>query len=322
MREAVDFCRYYAAQARDGLAPLELPGPTGERNVLRYEGRGVWVCVAPWNFPLAIFLGQVAAALVTGNTVIAKPAPQTPTIAAQAVALAHAAGIPQDALILATGGADVGAAIIADPRVAGVAFTGSTATAKRIARALLDDDARPLIPLIAETGGINAMIVDSTALAEQVVVDVVTSAFRSAGQRCSALRLLLVQEDVADHILEMLGGAMDTLIVGNPADPATDVGPVIDATAHKRLMEYRENQKANWVHSVEAPTDGHFVPPTIIRLKSVDDLSAEWFGPLLHVATWKAGTLEATIDAVNAKGFGLTMGLHSRIARAAELVEA
>ncbi len=322
VREAVDFCRYYAAQARDGLAPLELPGPTGERNVLRYEGRGVWVCVAPWNFPLAIFLGQIAAALVTGNTVIAKPAPQTPAIAAQAVALAHKAGIPKDALILATGGADVGAAIIADPRIAGVAFTGSTATAKRIARALLDDDARPLIPLIAETGGINAMIVDSTALAEQVVVDVVTSAFRSAGQRCSALRLLLVQEDVANHILEMLGGAMDTLIVGNPADPVTDVGPVIDAVAHKRLMEYRENQKENWVHSVEAPTDGHFVPPTIIRLKSVDDLSAEWFGPLLHVATWKAGTLEATIDAVNAKGFGLTMGLHSRIARTAELVEA
>ncbi len=322
VREAVDFCRYYAAQARDGLAPLELPGPTGERNVLRYEGRGVWVCVAPWNFPLAIFLGQVAAALVTGNTVIAKPAPQTPAIAAQAVALAHKAGIPKDALILATGGADVGAAIIADPRIAGVAFTGSTATAKRIARALLDDDARPLIPLIAETGGINAMIVDSTALAEQVVVDVVTSAFGSAGQRCSALRLLLVQEDVADHILEMLGGAMDTLIIGDPADPATDIGPVIDATAHKRLMEYRESQKANWAHSVEAPTDGHFVPPTIIRLKSLNDLSSEWFGPLLHVATWKAGTLEATIDAVNAKGFGLTMGLHSRIARTAELVEA
>ncbi|MEK6638717.1 MAG: L-glutamate gamma-semialdehyde dehydrogenase [Pseudomonadota bacterium] len=322
VREAVDFCRYYAAQARNGLAPLELPGPTGERNVLRYEGRGVWVCVAPWNFPLAIFLGQIAAALVTGNTVIAKPAPQTPAIAAQAVALAHAAGIPKDALVLATGGAEVGAAIIADPRIAGVAFTGSTATAKRIARALLDDDTRPLVPLIAETGGINAMIVDSTALAEQVVVDVVTSAFRSAGQRCSALRLLLVQEDVADHVLEMLGGAMDTLIVGEPADPATDVGPVIDAAAHKRLMEYRKSQEVNWVHSVAAPTDGHFVPPTIIRLESVDDLSAEWFGPLLHVATWKAGALEATIDAVNAKGFGLTMGLHSRIARTAELVEA
>jgi RHH-type transcriptional regulator, proline utilization regulon repressor / proline dehydrogenase / delta 1-pyrroline-5-carboxylate dehydrogenase len=322
VREAVDFCRYYAAQARDGLSPLELPGPTGERNVLRYEGRGVWVCVAPWNFPLAIFLGQVAAALVTGNSVIAKPAPQTSAIAAQAVALAHAAGIPKDALILATGGAEVGAALIADARIAGVAFTGSTATAKRIARALLDDDQRPLVPLIAETGGINAMIVDSTALAEQVVVDVVTSAFRSAGQRCSALRLLLVQEDVADHILEMLGGAMDTLIIGDPADPATDVGPVIDAAAHKRLIDYRESQKANWVHSVKAPAEGHFVPPTIIRLKSLNELSAEWFGPLLHVVTWKAGTLEATIDAVNAKGFGLTMGLHSRIARTAELVEA
>jgi RHH-type transcriptional regulator, proline utilization regulon repressor / proline dehydrogenase / delta 1-pyrroline-5-carboxylate dehydrogenase len=322
VREAVDFCRYYAAQARDGLSPLELPGPTGERNVLRYEGRGVWVCVAPWNFPLAIFLGQVAAALVTGNSVIAKPAPQTPAIAAQAVALAHAAGIPKDALILATGGAEVGAELVAEPRIAGVAFTGSTTTAKRIARALLDDDLRPLVPLIAETGGINAMIVDSTALAEQVVVDVVTSAFRSAGQRCSALRLLLVQEDVADHILEMLGGAMDTLIVGDPADPATDVGPVIDENAYKRLMDYRESQKANWVHSVAAPADGHFVPPTIIRLKSLNELSAEWFGPLLHAATWKAGTLEATIDAINAKGFGLTMGLHSRIARTAELVEA
>jgi RHH-type transcriptional regulator, proline utilization regulon repressor / proline dehydrogenase / delta 1-pyrroline-5-carboxylate dehydrogenase len=322
VREAVDFCRYYAAQARGGLAPLELPGPTGERNVMRYEGRGVWVCIAPWNFPLAIFLGQVAAALVTGNTVIAKPAPQTPTIAAQAVAIAHAAGIPKDALILATGGAEVGAALIADPRIAGVAFTGSTATAKRIARGLLEDDTRPLIPLIAETGGINAMIVDSTALAEQVVIDVVTSAFGSAGQRCSALRLLLVQEDVADHILEMLGGAMDTLIIGDPADPATDVGPVIDEAAYKRLMDYREAQKANWVHTVTAPPNGYFVPPTIIRLKSIDALNAEWFGPILHVATWKASTLEATIDAVNAKGFGLTMGLHSRIARTAELVEA
>lgn len=322
VREAVDFCRYYAAQARDGLSPVELPGPTGERNVLRYEGRGVWVCVAPWNFPLAIFLGQVAAALAAGNSVIAKPAPQTPAIAAQAVALAHNAGIPEDVLILAAGGAEVGAALVADPRIAGVAFTGSTATAKRIARTLLEDDTRPLIPLIAETGGINAMIVDSTALAEQVVVDVVTSAFRSAGQRCSALRLLLVQDDVADYVIEMLKGAMDTLIVGDPADPATDVGPVIDEAAYARLMEYRESQKAYWVHTVTAPADGHFVPPTIIRLKSLNDLTSEWFGPILHVATWKAGTLEATIAAINAKGFGLTMGLHSRIARTAELVEA
>ncbi len=321
VREAVDFCRYYAAQARTGLQPIELPGPTGERNVLRIEGRGVWACIAPWNFPLAIFLGQVAAALVTGNTVVAKPAPQTPRIATRAVSLAHEAGIPEDALVLLTGGPDVGAELVADPRVVGVAFTGSTATAKRIARSLLDDDARPIVPLIAETGGINAMIVDSTALTEQVVQDVVTSAFRSAGQRCSALRLLLVQEDVAERTLEMLAGAMDTLIVGDPSDPATDVGPVIDAAAYDRLMAYRESKRADWVHNVEGEGD-LIVPPTIIRLAALDDLTQEWFGPILHVATWKAGALEATIAAINAKGFGLTMGLHSRIARNAETVEA
>ncbi len=322
VREAVDFCRYYAQQARTGLLPLELPGPTGERNVLRYAGRGVWVCIAPWNFPLAIFLGQIAAALVTGNTVVAKPAPQTPRIAAQALALAHQAGIPENALVLAIGGPEVGAALIANPAIAGVAFTGSTATAKKIARALLEDDNRPLVPLIAETGGINAMIVDSTALAEQVVQDVVTSAFRSAGQRCSALRLLLLQEDIAERTLEMLRGAMDTLIVGDPADPATDVGPVIDEAAYAKLMAYRDTQKANWLHTVAAPDAGHFVPPTLIRLASVEELTAEWFGPLLHVVTWKAGRLAETVERVNAKGFGLTMGLHSRIARTAEDVEA
>jgi RHH-type transcriptional regulator, proline utilization regulon repressor / proline dehydrogenase / delta 1-pyrroline-5-carboxylate dehydrogenase len=322
VREAVDFCRYYAAQARSGLRPVELPGPTGERNVLRMEGRGVWACIAPWNFPLAIFLGQVAAALVTGNTVVAKPAPQTPRIAARAVGLAHEAGIPKDALVLLTGGPEAGAELVADPRVVGVAFTGSTATAKRIARSLLDDDARAIVPLIAETGGINAMIVDSTALTEQVVQDVVTSAFRSAGQRCSALRLMLVQEDVAERTLEMLAGAMDTLIAGDPANPVTDVGPVIDAAAYQRLMDYRASQKANWIHTVAAPSGGYFVPPTAIRLPSLDALTQEWFGPILHVATWKAGDLEAIIAAINAKGFGLTMGLHSRIARNAETVEA
>ncbi len=321
VREAVDFCRYYAAQARSGLVPIELPGPTGERNVLRMEGRGVWACIAPWNFPLAIFLGQVAAALVTGNTVVAKPAPQTPRIAARAVELAHEAGVPTDALVLLVGGPEAGAELVADVRVAGVAFTGSTATAKRIARSLLDDDARPIVPLIAETGGINAMIVDSTALTEQVVADVVTSAFRSAGQRCSALRLLLLQEDIAERTLEMLAGAMDTLVVGDPADAATDVGPVIDAAAFKRLMDYRESKKADWVHTVEGQ-GALIVPPTIIRLKSIDDITQEWFGPVLHVATWKAGALEATVAKINAKGFGLTMGLHSRIARNAETVEA
>ena len=355
VREAVDFCRYYAAQARTGLRPIELPGPTGERNVLRMEGRGVWACIAPWNFPLAIFLGQVAAALVAGNTVVAKPAPQTPRIAARAIVLAHEAGVPADALVLLTGGPEVGAELVADPRIMGVAFTGSTATARRIARSLLEDESRPLVPLIAETGGINAMIVDSTALTEQVVQDVVTSAFRSAGQRCSALRLLLVQEDVAERTLEMLAGAMDTLVIGDPADPATDVGPVIDEAAYRRLMDYREAKRADWMHTtaqntrhaelVSASTpppgasspaeewtpkqvwvDGSrvdwFVPPTIIRLASIDDLTQEWFGPILHVATWKAGELEATIASVNAKGFGLTMGLHSRIARNAETVEA
>ena len=352
VREAVDFCRYYAAQARSGLQPIELPGPTGERNVLRMEGRGVWACIAPWNFPLAIFLGQVAAALVTGNTVVAKPAPQTPRIAAHAVALAHEAGVPTDALVLLIGGPEQGAALVADPRVVGVAFTGSTATAKRIARSLLDDDARPIVPLIAETGGINAMIVDSTALTEQVVQDVVTSAFRSAGQRCSALRLLLLQEDIAERTLEMLAGAMDTLVIGDPADPATDVGPVIDAAAFKRLMEYRESRKQSIVHTIHIPerkrgalssearpvaadtslrsaellapledAEMLLVSPTIIRLASIDDITQEWFGPILHVATWKAGDLEATIAKINAKGFGLTMGLHSRIARNAETVE-
>ena len=322
VREAVDFCRYYAQQARDGLAPIALPGPTGERNILRYEGRGVWACIAPWNFPLAIFLGQIAAALVAGNTVVAKPAPQTPQIAARAVALAHQAGIPTDALVLLPGGPEVGAALISDPRVAGVAFTGSTATAKRIARALLEDDTRPLVPLIAETGGINAMIVDSTALSEQVVQDVVTSAFRSAGQRCSALRLLLLQEDIADATLKMLAGAMDALVVGESSDPMTDVGPVIDSAAYARLMEYRESRRASWIHTIPAPATGHFVPPTAIRLASLNDLTEEWFGPLLHVATWRAGALEQTVEAINAKGFGLTMGLHSRIARNAETVEA
>jgi RHH-type transcriptional regulator, proline utilization regulon repressor / proline dehydrogenase / delta 1-pyrroline-5-carboxylate dehydrogenase len=321
VREAVDFCRYYAAQARSGLVPIELLGPTGERNVLRMEGRGVWACIAPWNFPLAIFLGQVAAALVTGNTVVTKPAPQTPRIAARAVALAHEAGVPDDALVLLVGGPEVGAELVADVRVAGIAFTGSTATAKRIARALLEDDSRPIVPLIAETGGINAMIVDSTALTEQVVADVVTSAFRSAGQRCSALRLLLLQEDVAERTLEMLAGAMDTLMVGDPADPATDVGPVIDEAAFARLMDYRASRKADWVHTVQGE-GALIVPPTIIRLKSIDDITQEWFGPILHVATWKAGELEATVAKINTKGFGLTMGLHSRIARNAETVEA
>jgi RHH-type proline utilization regulon transcriptional repressor/proline dehydrogenase/delta 1-pyrroline-5-carboxylate dehydrogenase len=321
VREAVDFCRYYAAQARAHLQPRELPGPTGERNVLRMEGRGDWVCIATWNFPLAIFLGQVSAALAAGNSVVAKPASQTPQIAAYAVGLAHEAGIPEDALILAAGRRDLGQKLMEDVRIAGVAFTGSTATAKTIARTLIGDDARPIIPLIAETGGINAMIVDSTALPEQVVQDVIISAFRSAGQRCSALRLLVLQEEVAERTLEMLAGAMDTLIVGDPADPGTDVGPVIDRPSYDKLMARRAAMRGRILKTIEAPEEGLFVPPTLIRIDAIEDLQEEWFGPLLHVATWKGGELAETVRRVNASGFGLTMGLHSRIARAAETVE-
>ena len=317
VREAVDFCRYYAAEACRIITPTLLPGPTGERNELFLTPRGVFACIAPWNFPLAIFLGQAAAAFVAGNAVVAKPAPQTPAIAAMAVKLAVEAGVPAAVFGLVTGGGDVGDALVRNPGVMGVAFTGSTATARRIARALLDDDTRPLVPLIAETGGINAMIVDSTALTEQVVADVITSAFRSAGQRCSALRLLLVQDDVADRTIAMLKGAMDCLVMGDPADPATDVGPVIDAAAHDRLETYRQSQKNRWMHALPASTAGEIVPPTIIQLDHISDLQAEWFGPVLHVVTWPAGGLAQTVAAVNALGFGLTMGLHSRIASVA-----
>jgi RHH-type proline utilization regulon transcriptional repressor/proline dehydrogenase/delta 1-pyrroline-5-carboxylate dehydrogenase len=321
VREAIDFCRYYAARAREDMQPVELPGPTGERNVLRYEGRGVWAAIAPWNFPLAIFLGQVTAALVTGNTVVAKPAPQTPDIARYAIDLARRAGIPAGAIQLVTGGGDTGQKILGDRRIVGTVFTGSVPTAKAIARNLLSEDARPLVPLIAETGGLNAMFVDSTALSEQVVRDVVISGFQSAGQRCSALRLLLLQEEIADHTIEMLVGAMQELVVGDPANPANDIGPVIDKAAYDRLMAYRNQVADRIVFEVPVPATGLYVPPTLVRLDSLDDLNTEWFGPIVHVATWPAGKLEETIAAVNAKGFGLTMGLHSRIARVSELVE-
>ena len=321
VREAVDFCRYYAANARAQFAPIPLPGPTGERNELRLAGRGVFAAIAPWNFPLAIFIGQVAAALVSGNSVVAKPAPQTPLIAQRAVELAHQAGVPTDVLQFVPGGPEVGRALVGDPRIAGVAFTGSTATARAIARSLLDDETRPIVPLIAETGGINAMIVDSTALPEQVVADVITSAFRSAGQRCSALRLLLLQEEIAERTLHMLKGGMDTLLIGDPGDIRTDVGPVIDAAAYQRLETYRQSKRDRWVHALDAPAKGElFVPPTIIRLDAIEELTQEWFGPILHVATWKAGELEDTVRRVNAKNYGLTMGLHSRIASTADRV--
>ena len=322
VREAVDFCRYYAAEARRLMAtPTALPGPTGEENRHSLVGRGVYLCIAPWNFPLAIFIGQVAAALAAGNTVVAKPAPQTPMIAALVVAAAHKAGIPKNVLHLATGGADIGAALVGDSRIDGVAFTGSTATAKSIARSLLDDPQRPLVPMIAETGGINAMIVDSTALPEQVADDVVTSAFRSAGQRCSALRLLCLQEDVAEAMIAMIKGAMAELVIGDPRKRATDVGPVIDAAAKARLDGWIAPHEGQMIARCPVPA-GNFVAPTMIRLNSVAELDREVFGPILHIVTWKAGQLDRLLDAIDATGFGLTMGVHSRIGRVAAQVEA
>jgi RHH-type proline utilization regulon transcriptional repressor/proline dehydrogenase/delta 1-pyrroline-5-carboxylate dehydrogenase len=323
VREATDYCRYYAAQARRRFAPLRLPGPTGELNELSLRGRGVFACVSPWNFPLAIFLGQVAAALAAGNAVVAKPAPQTPLVAAAAVRLALEAGAPPGVLALVPGGPNVGEALVGDRRVAGVAFTGSTATARRIAAALLADESRPLVPLIAETGGLNAMLVDSTALPEQVVADVVTSAFLSAGQRCSALRLLCLHEDVAGDILRMLAGAMDELAIGDPSDPATDVGPVIDAAARASLEAHLDRWRSRIVHACVLPDGlerGEFVPPALIRLDSAGELDREVFGPILHAVTWRSGEMERTLSEVQASGYGLTMGVHSRIAGAAEAV--
>jgi RHH-type proline utilization regulon transcriptional repressor/proline dehydrogenase/delta 1-pyrroline-5-carboxylate dehydrogenase len=323
VREATDYCRYYAVQARRQFAPLRLPGPTGELNELTLRGRGVFACVSPWNFPLAIFLGQVVAALAAGNAVAAKPAPQTPLIAAAAVRLALEAGVPPGVLALVPGGPAVGQALITDRRVAGVAFTGSTATARKIAAALLEDERRPLVPLIAETGGLNAMLVDSTALPEQVVADVVTSAFLSAGQRCSALRLLCLHEDIAEDTLRMLAGAMDELVIGDPTDPATDVGPVIDAAARMNLEAHLQRWRGRILHACARPAGldrGEFVTPALIRLDSVAQLDREVFGPILHVVTWKSGAMEGTLNDILSSGYGLTMGVHSRIAGTADAV--
>ena len=328
-REAVDFLRYYAAGARaDFAAPTELPGPTGERNTLGLRGRGVFVCISPWNFPLAIFTGQVAAALAAGNSVIAKPAEQTPLIASRAAELLHEAGVPGDVLAFLPGdGAEVGGTAVADPRVAGVAFTGSTATAQRINRVLAAREG-PIASLIAETGGQNALFVDSSALPEQVVLDSVYSAFNSAGQRCSALRLLCLQDDIADGVIELLRGHMDELVVGDPANFATDVGPVIDAEARGLLEAHvaRMRQRARLLHRTALPDQaaaGTFFAPTLIEVDAIEQLEGEVFGPILHVFRYAARDFTRTVEAVNATGYGLTMGLHSRIdARARELVEA
>ncbi|MGB3406633.1 MAG: L-glutamate gamma-semialdehyde dehydrogenase, partial [Jannaschia sp.] len=309
VREAVDFLRYYADEAEPLCTPRVLPGPTGEANRWTVGGRGVFLTIAPWNFPLAIFLGQCAAALAVGNTVVAKPAPQTPRIAAQAIALLHLAGVPKDAIILAPGGPAIGQALVASPHVAGVAFTGSTATAKSINRALADKDG-PIVPLIAETGGINAMIVDATALPEQVADDVVMSAFRSAGQRCSACRIVYVQDDVADRMVEMISGAAATLKLGDPMDPSTDVGTIIDDEALGRLRSHVAAHKITF--QGDAP-EGRYLAPTIIELARDEPLTKEVFGPVLHVKRYEAGKLDDVLTEIGSTGYGLTFGLHSRI---------
>ncbi len=297
LREAVDFLRFYAAEAH------------GDQTA-----RGVWTCISPWNFPLAIFTGQIAAALAAGNAVLAKPAEQTPLIATRAVALMHQAGVPTTAVQLLPGGGDIGAALTGDARINGVAFTGSTATAMKI-RANMAAHCAPGTPLIAETGGLNAMIVDSTALPETAVRDIVNGAFRSAGQRCSALRCLYVQEDIADKLLKMLKGAMDELTVGDPWHLSTDIGPVIDATAHAGIADHIATAKAEGriIHQIAAPAQGHFVAPTAIKVNGIGDMTREIFGPVLHVATFKAAGLSQVIADINATGYGLTFGLHTRI---------
>jgi RHH-type proline utilization regulon transcriptional repressor/proline dehydrogenase/delta 1-pyrroline-5-carboxylate dehydrogenase len=328
LREAVDFLRFYAAEARRQFGdPALLPGPTGERNTLGMRGRGVFVCISPWNFPLAIFSGQVAAALAAGNAVLAKPAEQTPLVAFQAVELLMEAGVPREVLQFLPGdGATVGGRAVADPRIAGVAFTGSTDTARLINRSLAGRDGA-IGTLIAETGGQNAMFVDSSALPEQVVKDAAFSAFNSAGQRCSALRLLCLQTDIADRVIELLVGHMEELVIGNPALLETDVGPAIDEEARSMLEAHvkQMEQKAIVLHRCTLDNDtesGTFFAPTLIEVDSVDALEREVFGPVLHILRFRSRDLQATIDAVNATGYGLTMGLHSRIdGRARKLAE-
>jgi len=359
VREAVDFLRYYANEAERIMQPIALPqvdavhreftwGLTGESNTLRLTARGVWVAISPWNFPLAIFLGQVAAALATGNTVLAKPAEQTPGVALAAVRLLHAAGVPEDAVQLIHGpGETVGAALVALPGVAGVVFTGSTQVAKIIQRALAAKDG-PIVPLIAETGGINAMLVDSTALPEQVADAVVQSAFRSAGQRCSALRLLVVHEAIADGVIEMLQGAARELVLGNTAALATDVGPVIDSEAFEGIQRHiarlqssakellGSGAAARFAQVKEDPAKragdteqnvltppviANLIAPHALEVKSIADVKAEIFGPVLQVVRW-GGDPADVMAQINALGYGLTLGIQTRIDSRAQALAA
>jgi RHH-type proline utilization regulon transcriptional repressor/proline dehydrogenase/delta 1-pyrroline-5-carboxylate dehydrogenase len=316
VREAVDFCRYYAHLAQTRFAGAEiLKGPVGETNTLELHGRGVFVCISPWNFPLAIFTGQVAAALAAGNAVVAKPAEQTPLIAAEAVALFHEAGLPAGLLALVPGrGETVGSALTAHPECDGVAFTGGTETARRINQTLAGREG-PIVPFIAETGGLNGMFVDTTALREQVVDDVVLSAFGSAGQRCSALRILFLPEDTADLVIETIKGAMDAMVIGDPADPTTDVGPVIDAEARNALQAHLERlqREAKVLHRLEAPAGGTFFGPVLAEIPTARFLEREVFGPILHVVRYDPPELDKVAGELAGQGYGLTLGVHSRI---------
>ena len=319
VREAIDFCRYYAAQAVKIMAnPVSLHGYTGETNTLSLHARGVVLCISPWNFPLAIFIGQVVAALVTGNCVIAKPAEQTPLIAHFAVELMLKAGIPAGAMQLLPGpGETIGAALVADKRVKAVIFTGSTQTAALINKTLATRGGE-IIPFIAETGGQNAMIVDSSALLEQVVVDVVASAFGSAGQRCSALRVLYVQADIYPRLIALLKGAMAELNIGDPCLLDTDIGPVIDADALSILNAHvdKMTKKHGLIYQCELKhhaKSGHFMAPTAIAIDSINELDREVFGPVLHVIQYKQDAMDAVIAEINQTGYGLTLGIHSRI---------
>jgi RHH-type proline utilization regulon transcriptional repressor/proline dehydrogenase/delta 1-pyrroline-5-carboxylate dehydrogenase len=326
VREAVDFLRFYASEARRQFTrPMPLPGPTGEQNELRLHGRGVFACISPWNFPLAIFTGPVAAALAAGNTAIAKPAEQTPLIGAFAIDLFHEAGFSKDVVQLAPGDGRVGAALTAHPLLAGVAFTGSTETARLINRTLAERDG-PIIPFIAETGGQNAMIVDSSALPEQVTRDVISSAFQSAGQRCSACRVVFVQEDVADGMIGMISGAMEALKVGDPRDLDTDVGPVIDEDAKTALDEHLAWLEKNGkrIRRLPLPNEtahGSFVAPALYEIGSLSQLNRENFGPVLHVIRFAGEHLNEVVDQINATGYGLTLGLQSRIDTVRDYVE-
>jgi RHH-type proline utilization regulon transcriptional repressor/proline dehydrogenase/delta 1-pyrroline-5-carboxylate dehydrogenase len=318
VREAVDFCRYYAVRARQGLAePTVLSGPTGETNRLSLHGRGVIVCISPWNFPLSIFLGQVTAALVAGNAVVAKPAEQTPLIAMRATRLLLDSGVPGDVVHCLPGDGGIGALIVRHPATAGVAFTGALDTARVIQRGIAERSG-PIVPLIAETGGVNVMLVDSSALPEQVVTDVVTSAFRSAGQRCSALRVLFLQREIAPRIVDMLVGAMSELRIGDPRWIATDVGPLIDADSLERIRDHtrRMADGSRLLHAATLPKEcgkGTFYPPTACRVERLSEVSGEVFGPVLHVAEFARDQLDGVLDAIRSAGYGLTLGIHSRI---------